>query len=144
MEHFGRNTGIVQHIRCKQESRRRGCSEVDYNIQLMQDVYTPIQWGVAIGIVSFLLIIVVWIALSADGDSALPETQPPTENEQPKEAALAEPITATPIIETRDGNLIAWSCPICSGDLPPSTVEQLRHGKTTTCPFCGVTLTKEG
>jgi hypothetical protein len=47
-----------------------------------------------------------------------------------------------PAIDEVTSKLSAWLCPMCSAPLPPAVTDELRDGKSVSCPFCGVTISR--
>jgi hypothetical protein len=47
-----------------------------------------------------------------------------------------------PAIDEVTSKLSAWLCPICSAPLPQTLTDEIRKGKSVTCPFCGVTISR--
>ena len=45
-----------------------------------------------------------------------------------------------PAIDEVSQKLEAWLCPRCNGVLPIESVNELKKGKSSLCPFCGVTM----
>ncbi|MGY5852227.1 MAG: hypothetical protein RTU92_01515 [Candidatus Thorarchaeota archaeon] len=45
-----------------------------------------------------------------------------------------------PAMDEITQKLSAWICPKCSANLPTSSVDALKSGKSVECPFCGVTM----
>jgi len=47
-----------------------------------------------------------------------------------------------PAIDEMSQKLSAWLCPMCAGEISASAVDDIRAGRQTKCPFCGVALSK--
>lgn len=45
-----------------------------------------------------------------------------------------------PAIDEITQKLNAWLCPMCGGGLPTDIVDNLKAGRSASCPFCGVTM----
>ncbi len=45
-----------------------------------------------------------------------------------------------PAIDEIGKKLSAWLCPMCGGGLPIESVREVKAGKTTVCPFCGISI----
>ncbi|MGY5875497.1 MAG: hypothetical protein RTU30_07110 [Candidatus Thorarchaeota archaeon] len=47
-----------------------------------------------------------------------------------------------PAMDEITQKLSAWICPKCSANLPTTSVDELKSGKSVECPFCGVTMNR--